>query len=202
MSTEATGPDVAAAPNASAAGAVLPPELLAMLAKAGNGAGGGAASFKQLLSMMQLTVEQHTLVDLFLSMDEGQADEDDDEADAPVSPRRGLASHAVGAADDDDPGDARLLHELTQELEDLREVNDTVAAALGACRACWGGDPGCPRCGGRGKAGFAAPDSALFQELVIPAVRRVRNHEREGGRAGFSRARPDTNTHWRQIDER
>lgn len=65
------------------------------------------------------------------------------------------------------------------ELRDLRQVNDTLADALGACRICWGGDPACAACRGRGRAGSARPDPKLFEELVAPAVRRVLTMRRE-----------------------
>jgi hypothetical protein len=35
---------------------------------------------------------------------------------------------------------------LFEELEELWERNEMLAAALGACAQCWGGDPGCPNC--------------------------------------------------------
>jgi hypothetical protein len=66
------------------------------------------------------------------------------------------------------------LRALQQELADLREVNDTLAAALGACHVCWGGDSDCHECAGRGTPGSRRPDPRLFSRLVLPAVRRVR----------------------------
>jgi hypothetical protein len=60
---------------------------------------------------------------------------------------------------------------LYAELEELRERNDQLAAALGACHLCWGEDPGCPLCGGDGGPGAAPPDRRLFVRLVVPATR-------------------------------
>lgn len=71
-----------------------------------------------------------------------------------------------------DAGD-QASEQALLELRDLRQVNDTVAAALGACRLCWGGDRRCLECLGEGTAGFAPPDLTLFERLVVPAVRRV-----------------------------
>ncbi|HEY3002746.1 MAG TPA: hypothetical protein VGJ44_10395, partial [Kribbellaceae bacterium] len=48
-----------------------------------------------------------------------------------------------------------------------------LAGALGAC-ACWGRDPGCPSCAGKGGPGWEGPDPALYAEFVVPAVRRMR----------------------------
>lgn len=175
-----------------------------MLAKGG----GGSGSLRQLLSMTQLSVEQHALVELFLSLDQDENEQDehvhekrDQGETAAEQPRR--YAYERPPANDMDARDGRSLRELTQELADLREVNDTVAAALGACAACWGGDPGCPACAGHGRAGFAAPHPALFRELVVPAVRRARTPGREGDRTGFSRAGSDSPRQQRRhFDER
>jgi hypothetical protein len=81
------------------------------------------------------------------------------------------------------------LRALERELYDLREVNDTLAAALGACPICWGGDRTCETCDGYGRAGCFRPDPALFVRLVAPAVRRVRTLTTAGGREQFYQAR-------------
>jgi len=65
------------------------------------------------------------------------------------------------------------LETLRAEVVDLREVNDAAAAALGACRVCWGGDESCPVCAGRGRPGANLPDLRLYRELVQPAVERI-----------------------------
>lgn len=77
----------------------------------------------------------------------------------------------------------RAFHRLRQkvdvmysELEQLRERNDSLAAALGACYLCWGTDPLCEVCGGAGRTGAFEPDREMFVELVIPAVRRLRRN--------------------------
>jgi hypothetical protein len=51
-----------------------------------------------------------------------------------------------------------------------------LAAALGACD-CWGEDPGCPTCGGRGTPGWMPPDPELYADYVEPAVRRTTQDE-------------------------
>lgn len=61
-----------------------------------------------------------------------------------------------------------------EELEALRQANDTLADALGACAICWGGDNACHHCRGRGRPGARRPDPALFTQLVMPAVRAMR----------------------------
>jgi hypothetical protein len=74
----------------------------------------------------------------------------------------------------------RRLHAMRDELEGLREVNDTLAAALGACHLCWGCELHCLHCGGSGTPGGMAPDRALFEQFILPAVRRL---NRDRGRA-------------------
>ncbi|MBK7830505.1 hypothetical protein [Nannocystis sp.] len=67
----------------------------------------------------------------------------------------------------------RTLLRMDAELQELRTRNETLAAALGACPMCWGEDPECEECDGRGHPGAAKPDSELFHHFIIPAVRRV-----------------------------
>jgi hypothetical protein len=95
-------------------------------------------------------------------------------------------------ADGEPRNDLRLRREvrgLRQELERLREVNDTLAAALGACPLCWGEDAGCRICHGRGGPGSRRPDRALFTRFVAPAARRL---EPAAGTRFQRRAQPPT----------
>jgi hypothetical protein len=57
------------------------------------------------------------------------------------------------------------LEALRDEVTDLREVNDATAAALGACRVCWGGDELCPVCAGHGRSGANLPDRYVSSQL-------------------------------------
>ncbi|WP_116948896.1 hypothetical protein [Jiangella endophytica] len=57
----------------------------------------------------------------------------------------------------------------------MDELPAVLAAALGAC-VCWGQDPGCPVCAGRGGSGWSDPDRELYAEYVAPAVRRRAAH--------------------------
>lgn len=71
----------------------------------------------------------------------------------------------------------QTMEQMYRELETLRERNDTLAEALGACHLCWGEDIQCPVCGGTGHPGASMPDRALLVELVTPAVQRLRRPE-------------------------
>jgi hypothetical protein len=66
------------------------------------------------------------------------------------------------------------LDAVTVENQVLRNRNDALAAAVGACCLCWGQDLNCRSCRGRGGPGFCMPDEALFEEFVLPAIRTLR----------------------------
>jgi hypothetical protein len=67
-----------------------------------------------------------------------------------------------------------LAKKMYRELTVLRERNDTLAAALGACHLCFGSDPMCEECSGRGVPGSLVPEPAAYRDYVLPAVQRVR----------------------------
>lgn len=80
-----------------------------------------------------------------------------------------------------DENSAAELSELRQyvkgmfaEIKLLRERNDSLAAAVGACCLCWGQNLECRSCRGRGGPGFCMPDESLFEEFVLPAIQTLR----------------------------
>jgi hypothetical protein len=83
----------------------------------------------------------------------------------------------------------RAVDRLLAEVAELRERNDHLADALGACYLCWGEDPACPHCRGRGGPGSGPPDRALFATWIAPALRVLRNGHRT---AVAARAAPQT----------
>jgi hypothetical protein len=95
-------------------------------------------------------------------------------------PRALLAQYLLQRqADDDDltdDVDVDLVLSVGDhyELEELRRRNEVFAAAVGACELCWGDDPGCRVCRGRGRPGWAEPNRRLFAEVAGPAIRRLR----------------------------
>jgi|SRR5215472_6926625 len=76
------------------------------------------------------------------------------------------------------------MNALLTELEVLRQRNDTLAAAVGACCLCWGQNIDCRSCRGRGRPGFCIPDESLFEEFVLPAIRTLRAQKAKN--PGFS----------------
>lgn len=57
---------------------------------------------------------------------------------------------------------ARQLHDAGRGA--VRRLTD-LAAALGACGLCWGDDPACPGCRGRGRPGMVRPDPEMRAHL-------------------------------------
>lgn len=74
-----------------------------------------------------------------------------------------------------------ILSKVYAELEVLRARNDALAAALGACSLCFGDDPLCDRCFGRGMPGSLPPKPKAFRKYVLPAFRRAEVIENGGG---------------------
>lgn len=66
------------------------------------------------------------------------------------------------------------IQKLQTEIKTLRDRCGLLASTVGACCLCWGQDPECRACRGRGKPGYAIPDEALFGEFVLPAMRVLR----------------------------
>jgi len=64
--------------------------------------------------------------------------------------------------------------QMRSELLALRERNDLLAEALGACYLCWGEYPDCQECQGRGMSGSRPPNRVLFKQFVSPAMSRLR----------------------------
>ena len=88
------------------------------------------------------------------------------ETDVPVKKKKRSFSHL-----------RKIVNNMYMELEYLREKNDTLAAALGACYLCWGEDPECPECNGKGQPGYFVPEGNLFTVFVTPALRKFQQQK-------------------------
>ena len=83
----------------------------------------------------------------------------------------------------------RAQHErLRAAYVSVRERDEALAAALGACPACWGERPSCRYCRGEGSPGAFMPDWELFSRYIMPAVRQRASLTRT--RAGTEPANP------------
>ena len=145
-----------------------------------RGTQSGDVGVQHVIDAVAMEPEQREFVGMLLSMAEDMSVEDYDEDELVDS------THADGTS------------AAQSELEDLRTVNDTLAAALGACAYCWGGDEECGACRGHGSTGELELDLKLFDELIAPAVARVaalrsrRGGQRGRRRHGISRNRAET----------
>ncbi len=72
------------------------------------------------------------------------------------------------------------VNALEQEVEATGQLHAELAAALGACPACWGTDRACPGCRGRGRPGAYPADQPLYAHYVRPAARRQQELARPG----------------------
>jgi hypothetical protein len=125
--------------------------------------GGQAQNDPRMALLMQLLQQRQ-------SAPASEPEQDDEDAEL-AAQQAELARHER----------ARHMRELSHtvkkayaELEVLRKRNDALAAALGACFLCFGADPVCAECGGRGSPGSRPPEPSAYREYVLPALRRVR----------------------------
>jgi hypothetical protein len=75
---------------------------------------------------------------------------------------------------------------LWAELDVLRKRNDELAAAIGACFLCFGSDPLCPECAGRGRPGSKFPEANAYRKYVLPALSRTQGDRAMRGSVGVS----------------
>lgn len=69
-----------------------------------------------------------------------------------------------------------IAKNLKEDLDDALERLEELAHALGACDeylCLLGYFDRCPKCKGEGQPGFFKPDRDLFNQLILPALRKV-----------------------------
>jgi hypothetical protein len=177
-----------------------PTQLLAMAA-AGRTEELRTAVMQQLAGQEGLDPAVQSLLSQSLAArgedsDDGAGDTDRDDLDR-LDPDRDDRGPAGPGSHDPEASRRRrralwLLRErfadMQVELAELRERNDALAAALGACALCWGADPACDVCAGRGGSGRRPPQPAMFDYFVAPALRRRHDVHRHG--SSVPRSRP------------
>jgi hypothetical protein len=155
-----------------------------------NGNGPGASALESLLLDRLDHVEPttRTLLQQYLSRQQGEDVDDEAAADD---------EDFAAALDDSTVRSERkqslsqlqhLVETMYDELEELRQRNDELADALGACYLCWGEDPACEVCQGRGSPGAMRPNKEQFTRYVAPALRRFQRKE-----AGQKKQPPSNN---------
>ena len=134
-------------------GAATHPALEALLSGNGSSETGSALpDTQELLSQLDSTNPMTGLIAKYLLAAQASKSEDTTEADTED------VEQASRAEDDERLTQVvqRLKFQVDKaraELERLRERNDVLAFALGACHVCWGQEPTCPVCRGAGRVG-------------------------------------------------
>lgn len=136
-----------------------------LLEKLTAGSGAPPSMSEMLAQLGESDPRMALLAKYFAQRETEQHDADDDAEDGSFEPEEKRESLAQLQ---------RMMKRLYAELEDLRERNDSLAAALGACYLCWGENPACEFCAGTGSPGSNAPDEVLLSHYVTPAIRRLR----------------------------
>ena len=165
---------------ASRAGGGSSPAFAEMFARLSGSSGSGAAPDPQQL-LAQLSNSNPLLAALGKQF-AGPLNEGSSNTSAPVID--GIQVDRGSAAEESEAQEEELV-QLVNELRDdvrilsaelrvLKERNDVLAATLGACCLCWGQDPECRFCRGRGRPGFTTPDESRIGEFVIPAIQMLR----------------------------
>ena len=174
----------------SRAGSATDPALQTLLSGMGAGASGGALpSTQELLSQLESTDPTVGLLAKYLAARQASESENSSEEEAiEVEGEAVYTAEVQSVAVEQFERLAQIVQrlgghvtQLRAELDQLREMNDALAAALGACYLCWGEDAGCPVCHGTGCPGSAMPDKQLFARFVAPTLRTLQE-EKEANR--------------------
>ncbi|HEY7208681.1 MAG TPA: hypothetical protein VH477_00295 [Bryobacteraceae bacterium] len=87
----------------------------------------------------------------------------------------------------------QTVRRLRSQLAAAEQMLSDIANVFGACELCWGEDPSCPRCRGRGRPGNAIPIEADLLRWVEPALGRL-GYEVSRRGASTSATAPVTNS--------
>lgn len=157
------------------------PTLQALLAGMDPGLSGGAVPpTQELLSQLESTNPTMGLIAKYLAACQtsesetnsgDEAEEEEDVETTLAEENRRLAFEQSLRLGQVVQGLHGQVKKLRAELDQLREINDALAAALGACYLCWGEDAGCTVCHGTGCPGSFMPDKRLFAQFVAPVLR-------------------------------
>jgi hypothetical protein len=153
----------------------LQERLMAMLSS-------GGAQAPSLSALLEQNASQNPELAAVLRLFAGNAPDAEAADEEPERPRAAREARAARIREQ--------LGAMRDELERRRAICDELAAALGAC-ACWGDEPACAECGGRGRPGCFVPDRRAFGAWITPAIERLRR-----------RARPHTSLDEEQQGER
>jgi hypothetical protein len=68
------------------------------------------------------------------------------------------------------------FRKLERNYQLMIDQMDQFAAAVGACPECWGEDPLCSYCSGRGKPGYFQPNATYFNRYIKPVLSKLKNN--------------------------
>jgi len=166
-------------------GSATDPALQTLLSGMDAGASGDALpSVQELLSQLESTNPTAGLIAKYLAARQVSESQSSSEEAIVVEGEAVYAAEVQSVAVEQFERLAQVVQrlggqvkKLRAELDQLREVNDALAAALGACYLCWGKDAGCPVCHGTGRPGTAIPDKQLFARFVAPVLRTLQEQK-------------------------
>ncbi len=76
----------------------------------------------------------------------------------------------------------QLKHQQKRILKYLNffiDVNTVFSSAVGACE-CWGEDPSCQNCGGKGRPGYFQVNENAFKTYVMPCMEQITEEPKVG----------------------
>lgn len=155
------------------------PLLLESLASGGSGLNGNAGKLQELLAQWNSPDQITNLLVQYLAKNQTEAAPSPEEEDFDLVPDS--AERENGDLQEKKERARRLqetFRHMRAELLALRERNDLLAEALGACYLCWGEYPDCQECQGRGMPGSRPPNRGLFKQFVSPAMSRLQTRNR------------------------
>jgi hypothetical protein len=120
---------------------------------------------------------------------EREARERELEADVQAEPSAAPPEDAPPELIEDVRNVQEAVDALYEERDRLAARVAALAAAIGACRVCFGEDAMCERCLGHGVSGWRRPEPLAFRRYILPAYQRARAIER--ARAGRPLPRSD-----------
>ncbi len=165
--------------------------LLESLAAGGSGLNGNAGKFQELLSQWNNPEQITNFLAHYLAkkQEEAQLDTPSSEEEDPDLLPESAELETIDFQEEKKERARRLRvksRQMRSELLALRERNDLLAEALGACYLCWGEYLDCRECRGRGMPGSRPPNREVFKQFVSPAMSRIqtRNGLRKNDRTG------------------
>lgn len=172
--------------------------LLESLASGGAGLNGNFGKIQELLAQGDHRDQITNLITQYLANKQAlaQIESEEEDPDLLLDSAEQQSMNAPDAREEKKERTLRLREKFRQmrsELLALRERNDLLAEALGACYLCWGEYPDCQECQGRGTPGSRPPNRELFKQWVSPALSRlqarngVNKNDSSGGRSAPER---------------